>query len=201
MSDEGPAQIGELVAGRYEIVRLLGQGGMGAVYAAKQVSMDRMVALKLIRPQVAASTEIGKRFHREMQATSRIEHPNVIQVFDYGEDAGRLFLAMEFLAGKPLSKVIAESGTLPTGKLLHIAQQVTRALGAAHQVGIAHRDLKPDNVMVLERYGEPDFVKVLDFGIARFLDDENQHGGVSCACPMMSAVNVGPLNGGCPTAI
>jgi tetratricopeptide (TPR) repeat protein/predicted Ser/Thr protein kinase len=161
---------GEKIAGRYQVVKLLGQGGMGAVYQARQLSMDRMVALKLIHPKAGHSDETVKRFQREMQAGSRIEHPNVIEVFDYGEDQGRLFLAMEFLDGKPLSKVL-EAGPLPVPRILHIAGQIVRALGAAHQRGIAHRDLKPDNVMLLERYGESDFVKVLDFGIARFLED------------------------------
>jgi Flp pilus assembly protein TadD len=169
---EPSAQVGQVIAGRYEIVRLLGQGGMGAVYQAKQISMDRMVALKLIHPHVATSPDVVKRFHREMQACSRIEHPNTIQVFDYGDEKGQLFLAMEFLDGKPLGKVLAEAGALPLSRLLHITIQITRALGAAHQRGIAHRDLKPDNVMLLERYGEPDFVKVLDFGIARFLEEQ-----------------------------
>jgi tetratricopeptide (TPR) repeat protein/predicted Ser/Thr protein kinase len=164
-----------VIAGRYEVVRQLGKGGMGAVYQARQISMDRMVALKLIHPQVASSAEAIERFHREMQATSRIEHPNTIQVFDYGEaEDGQLFLAMEFLDGRPLSKLLSESGPLPLLRLIHIAEQIVRALGAAHQRGIVHRDLKPDNVMLLERYGEPDFVKVLDFGIARFLEGDTR---------------------------
>jgi serine/threonine protein kinase len=133
--------------------------------------MDRLVAVKIIHPKAGSSEDTVKRFHREMQAGSRIEHPNVIQVFDYGEDQGRLFLAMEFLDGKSLGSVLAREGPLAAPRLIHIAAQIVRALGAAHQRGIAHRDLKPDNVMLLERYGEPDFVKVLDFGIARFLDD------------------------------
>jgi tetratricopeptide (TPR) repeat protein len=166
---------GVVIAGRYEVVRQLGKGGMGAVYQARQISMDRMVALKLIHPQVTSSAEAIERFHREMQATSRIEHPNTIQVFDYGEaEDGQLFLAMEFLDGRPLSKLLAESGALPLPRLIHIAEQIVRALGAAHQRGIVHRDLKPDNVMLLERYGEPDFVKVLDFGIARFLEGDTR---------------------------
>jgi serine/threonine-protein kinase len=130
---------GEKIAGRYEVVKLLGQGGMGEVYQARQLSMDRMVAIKLIHPKTGNSDETVKRFHREMQAGSRIEHPNVIQVFDYGEDQGRLFLAMEFLDGKPLGSVLAREGPLSVPRLLHIAAQIVRALGAAHQRGIAHR--------------------------------------------------------------
>jgi cytochrome c-type biogenesis protein CcmH/NrfG len=164
--------IGQVIAGRYEIVRLLGAGGMGAVYQARQLSMDRMVALKLIHPHIA-SDEVARRFHREMQATSKIEHPNTIRVFDYGaDDKGQLFLAMEFLEGRPLSRVLEHDGALPVARLVHIASQVVRALGAAHAEGIAHRDLKPDNIMLVDRYGERDVVKVLDFGIARFVDDD-----------------------------
>ncbi|MGZ3441149.1 MAG: serine/threonine-protein kinase, partial [Polyangia bacterium] len=137
--------IGQVIAGRYEIVRLLGAGGMGAVYQARQLSMDRMVALKLIHPHIA-SDEVARRFHREMQATSKIEHPNTIRVFDYGaDDKGQLFLAMEFLEGRPLARVLEEEGALPLARIVHIASQVVRALGAAHAEGIAHRDLKPDN--------------------------------------------------------
>jgi len=162
--------IGQVIAGRYEIVRQLGAGRMGAVYQARQISMDRMVALKLIHPHIA-SEELAQRFVREMQATSKIEHPNTIRVFDFGADeGGQLFLAMELLEGRPLSKVLEEAGTLPLPRIVHIATQVVRALGAAHAEGIAHRDLEPDNVMLLDRYGDRDVVKVLDFGIARFVD-------------------------------
>ena len=165
--------IGQVIAGRYEIIRQLGAGGMGAVYQARQLSMDRMVALKLIHPHIV-SEEVARRFHREMKATSKIEHPNTIAVFDFGADdsSGQLFLAMEYLEGRPLSKLLEEAGALPLPRIVHIASQVVRALGAAHAEGIAHRDLKPDNVMLVDRYGEHDVVKVLDFGIARFVDGD-----------------------------
>ena len=112
MSENPPAEVGDVIAGRYRIVKMLGQGGMGAVYQALQLSMERMVALKLILPKVASHTDAVKRFHREMQATSRIEHPNIIGVYDYGEDGERFFLAMEFLDGKSLSAIL-EAGALP----------------------------------------------------------------------------------------
>ncbi len=167
--------VGKIVAGRYQITRQLGAGAMGAVYQATQLSMDRRVALKLIHPHIAASAEVAARFEREMRATSRIEHPNTIQVFDYGADeAGQLFLAMEFLEGRPLSALIEELGRVPLPRLVHIASQVVRALGAAHAEGITHRDLKPDNIMLVDRYDEHDVVKVLDFGIARFIDGDER---------------------------
>ena len=167
------AEPGTVIAGRYELVRLLGEGGMGAVYQARQLSMERMVALKLIHAHIASRPEVAARFHREMQACSRIEHPSTIQVFDYGEaEGGRLFLAMEYLEGRSLAAILKADGPLPPERALHVARQIARALGAAHHEGIAHRDLKPDNVMLLDRYGERDVVKVLDFGIARFFDGD-----------------------------
>src|SRR5437868_75642 len=163
--------IGKTIAeGRFEIVRLLGEGGMGAVYQARQVAMDRMVALKLIRAEMVQSEQAVGRFYQEMRATAKVEHPNTIRVYDFGDTDGKLFLAMEFLAGQPLRKVL-DAGRLELARVLHIAAQIARALGAAHSEGIVHRDLKPDTVMLLDRYGERDFVKVLDFGIARSLDE------------------------------
>ncbi len=161
--------IGTTFADRYRIERRLGAGGMGAVYVATQLSMDRQVALKVLGDHVAHSEAATKRFYREMQATARVEHQNTIRVYDFGEsDDGQLFLAMELLDGKTLHAVLHDEGALDTARSLHIAGQIARALGAAHHEGIVHRDLKPENVMLLDRYGERDFVKVLDFGIARF---------------------------------
>jgi serine/threonine-protein kinase len=168
----GEELVGRTIAdGRYEIVRLLGEGGMGAVYQARQVSMDRMVALKLILPEIVRSPAAAARFHREMKLTAKIEHPNTIRVYDFGETEGRLFLSMELLRGHTLTQALA-SGPLDLGRLVRIATQVCRALQAAHSEGVVHRDLKPDNVMLLEQYGERDVVKVLDFGIAKSLDQE-----------------------------
>jgi serine/threonine-protein kinase len=170
--NDAPAAIGTIIAGRYELVRLLGAGAMGAVYQAKQLSMDRLVALKLMHRHVAAQPGLAPRFHREMKATSRIEHANTVRVFDYGADeSGQLFLAMEFIDGRPLSRLVAAEAPLALGRIVHIGGQIARALGAAHAEGITHRDLKPDNVMLLDRYGEHDLVKVVDFGIARFAED------------------------------
>jgi serine/threonine-protein kinase len=165
--------IGRTIAdGKYQIVRLLGKGGMGAVYQARQVAMDRMVALKLILAAVVKSPAAAARFQREMKLTARIEHPNTIRVYDFGEAEGRLFLTMELLRGRTLAEVLAESGRFELGRIVRIAVQVTRALQAAHAEGVVHRDLKPDNVMLLEQYGEHDVVKVLDFGIAKSLDEQ-----------------------------
>jgi serine/threonine protein kinase/tetratricopeptide (TPR) repeat protein len=162
--------IDKVVVGRYRLLQRLGKGGMGAVYSARQLSMDRGVAIKLIHPSLAGDPSIAARFHREMQATSRVEHPNTVQVFDYGQaEDGQLFLVMELLQGRTLAQVLQAEIWLPAQRLRPIAAQIVRALGAAHAQGIVHRDLKPENVMLVDRFGERDFVKVLDFGIAHFL--------------------------------
>jgi Flp pilus assembly protein TadD len=164
--------VGRTIAnGKYQIVRLLGEGGMGAVYQARQVAMDRMVALKLILAELVKSPAAAARFHREMKLTARIEHPNTIRVYDFGETDGQLFLTMELLRGRTLTDVLAES-RLELPRIVRIATQICRALQAAHAEGVVHRDLKPDNVMLLEQYGERDVVKVLDFGIAKSLDQQ-----------------------------
>jgi eukaryotic-like serine/threonine-protein kinase len=153
---------------------MVGEGGMGAVYQARQAAMNRMVALKMIRPEVVTKPDAVARFHKEMMVTARIEHPNTIRVYDFGEDDGQLYLAMEFLAGTTLRHVLEVAVRLDIKRIVRIGKQVANALGAIHEHGIVHRDLKPDNVMLLESYGEHDFVKVLDFGIAKSLDEEVQ---------------------------
>ncbi len=169
MNQPADPLLGTTFAGRYRIERLLGAGGMGCVYTATQLSMNREVALKVLNPDMSASDSAVQRFHREMQATSKVEHACTIRVYDFGRaDDGRLFLAMELLDGRTLHAALRERGAFNTARQLRIAEQIARALGAAHSEGIVHRDLKPENIMLLDRYGEHDVVKVLDFGIARF---------------------------------
>lgn len=177
MATERDPLLGTVFAERYRIERRLGSGGMGCVYAATQLSMSREVALKVLNPGLNDSKAAVQRFEREMKASSKVEHPNTIRVYDFGESAdGRLFLAMEMLPGKTLHQVLCEAGVLDTGRLLRIAEQIARALGAAHSEGIIHRDLKPENVMLIDKYGERDQVRVLDFGIARFAEGGVEHG-------------------------
>ena len=165
--------LNKVVGGRYQLLEGLGKGGMGSGYKAKQLSMDRLVAVKLIHPALAGNPAIAARFHREMQATARVEHPNTVQVFDFGEaEEGQLFLVMEFLRGCTLAQLLDAEGWLPATRLIPIAVQIVRAIGAAHAKDIVHRDLKPENVMLVDRFGERDFVKVLDFGVAHFLAGE-----------------------------
>jgi Flp pilus assembly protein TadD/predicted Ser/Thr protein kinase len=171
--EQGGSMLGRTIAdGKYEVVRLLGEGGMGAVYQARQIAMDRMVALKLIRPEVVTSRSAVARFKKEMLVTAKVEHPNTIRVYDFGETEGQLYLTMEYLGGASLRQVIDSFGRLELKRIVRIAKQVANALGAVHERGLVHRDLKPENVMLIESYGETDFVKVLDFGIAKSLDDD-----------------------------
>ncbi|MGC4000871.1 MAG: serine/threonine-protein kinase [Anaeromyxobacter sp.] len=162
---------GKTILGRYQLVRLLGRGGMGAVYEAIQLSIGRKVAIKLIHPALAGEPELVERFRREMKAATAIEHPGTVQVHDFGEtETGQLFLVMEFIEGRSLSAVLQQEGPLPVARIVHVGVQVLRALSIAHQKGIVHRDLKPENVMLLDRFEERDVVKVVDFGIARILE-------------------------------
>lgn len=167
--------IGQTIAGRYEVTRLIGDGGMGSVYQARQLPLDRWVALKLIRHDLARDPLAVKRFHREMRAAVRVQHPNTIRVYDYGTaESGELFLVMEYLDGQTLAAALDDRQPLDAARIDHIGLQIVKALAAAHSEGIIHRDLKPQNIVLLDHYGDHDFVKVLDFGLARFTE---QFGG------------------------
>jgi len=159
---------GRIVAERYRVQKLLGEGGMGAVYRAEHIHMRKIVALKVLHPEMCSVTEVVARFEREAVAAGRIEHPNVATATDFGRlEDGSFFLVLEYAAGRDLRALINAVGALDLARCIHIARQVAEALGAAHALSIVHRDLKPDNVMLVERDGDPDFVKVLDFGIAK----------------------------------
>ncbi|QDG54120.1 hypothetical protein FIV42_26270 [Persicimonas caeni] len=163
--------VGQNIAGRFEITSLLGFGGMGAVYQAVQRNMQRDVALKVI-PSHDPTT--SARFKREALTISKLHHPNTVTVFDYGEtDQGLLFLAMEMLSGQTLSDLIEQHGPMSPNQAVHIASQVCRSLNEAHQSDIVHRDIKPDNIFLIEVDNDPNFVKVLDFGIAKIVRGED----------------------------
>ncbi len=164
--------VGQVLAGRYRIDRLLGTGGMGAVYRAEHVHMRKVMALKVLHREMTVMPEIVARFEREAVAAARIEHPNVATATDFGRlEDGAFYLVLEFVEGKSLSQALEEVGTFPPLRAVHVARQIAEALAAAHGAGVVHRDLKPDNVMLVEREGDRDFAKVLDFGIAKV-----QHG-------------------------
>ena len=161
--------------GRYEIMKLIGEGGMGRVFQARQVSMNRMVALKLLRAQLATDDHLLARFQQEAHAVSKLRHPNTIIVYDYGKtEDGYLFIAMELLGGRSLASILSAEQRLTPTRALHIIQQVAGAVAEAHQFGIVHRDLKPENIQIDKVANDPDFAKVLDFGIAKMIHGEGE---------------------------
>jgi serine/threonine protein kinase/tetratricopeptide (TPR) repeat protein len=159
---------GTVLAGRYEILDVLGSGGMGSVYKAKDLELERLVALKVIRPELARNPAIVDRFKQELRLSHRVTHKNVIRMYDLGEDAGLRFITMEFVEGRDLRSMIEERGKLPPAEAVDILQQICRALEAAHAVGILHRDLKPQNIM-RDAAGR---VVVMDFGLARTIEGD-----------------------------
>lgn len=164
-----------LLAGRYEIVRPIARGGMGAVYLARQLQLDRKVAVKVLRPDARPSPSLIARFRRESLVAKRLTHPNTVRIYDYGEtDDGDVFLVMEYLEGTTLAELLRSRGALPLDVVTYIARQILKSLVEAHTHGIVHRDIKPSNVMLCEQLGEECFVKVLDFGIARFHAGEQE---------------------------
>ena len=166
--DSGPGErIGELVSDRYRILARLGAGGMGAVYVAEHTLMRKRVALKLLHPSMAQTPEAVARFRREAEAVASLEHPNITAATDFGQTPdGSFFLVLEYLDGQSLRKAL-QDGPMAPARALRIARQIALALDHAHAAGIVHRDLKPENVMLVRREDEPDFAKVLDFGVAR----------------------------------
>src|SRR6266853_142175 len=155
--------IGTVLAGRYELLKLIGQGGMGAVYKARDKELDRVVALKLIRPELAKNPEVLRRFKQELILARQVTHKNVIRIFDLGQSDGIKFISMDFVEGRDLRHLLLESGKLAPQEAARIMLQICRALEAAHAEGVIHRDLKPQNIM-LDANGR---VYVMDFGIAR----------------------------------
>ena len=163
--------VGSVVADRYLVERLLGEGGMGRVYLARHVRLPQQAAIKVLHPGMIADPEAVARFNREAANAARIEHDRVARVFDFGETRkGSVYLAMEYVPGRSLHGLVAESGRLPAARAARITYQVAEGLDAAHRIGIVHRDLKPDNIMVLTDDGGVDRCKVVDFGIAKAAD-------------------------------
>src|SRR5512146_2458737 len=158
------SDIGLTIDNRYEVLGELGRGGMGVVYKAADLKMDRVVAIKVLTAHVVGREEYRERFLREAKSVAKLQHPNVVVVYDYGEHAGQPYMAMEYVEGTPLDKLIASGANLSLLVKLDYIIQVSQALNYAHQFGIVHRDVKPGNIMVLEG-GQR--VKLLDFGIAR----------------------------------
>jgi serine/threonine protein kinase len=174
-----PSQlVGTVLDDRYRIEGLIGEGGMGEVYAGEHVQIGRRVAIKVLHPLYSNEEEVVERFRREARAATAIGHPNIVDVTDSGTTPdGRAFFVMEQLDGVELADVIIEDGWLDPNRATRIAIQVCRGVGAAHKAGIIHRDLKPENIFLVNRDGEIDFVKILDFGIAKSTRMEMTRGG------------------------
>ena len=159
--------VGQVIADRYHISKKLGEGGMGAVYLAVHVKMGRQSAIKVMGTGMSHDPEAISRFNREAANASRINHPNVCAVYDFGEtEDGTIYLAMEFVEGRTLSSLLKETGPLPLARAVNLLKQCADGLQAAHDLGIVHRDLKPDNIMIVSPKGR-EIVKVVDFGIAK----------------------------------
>ena len=174
MTQETPSAeyplIGQEIAGKYKIVRLLGEGGMGCVYQGEQQlgTTIRKVAVKTLHVHLSKDEQVKARFQREVGTVAGLEHPNTIQVFDFGEmPDGTLYIVMEFVKGRSVADILEKDGPMPPERVENILRQVVGSLEEAHGHGIVHRDLKPDNVVLCERAGQKDWVEVLDFGIAK----------------------------------
>jgi serine/threonine protein kinase len=169
-SSKRDAYIGRTIKGRYQIIKKIGEGGMGAVYLAEQISMARKVALKVLQGNYASDDEFIGRFRREARLAASLNHPYIVTVYDFDQgDDGTLFIAMEYIDGKSLTDVIRRDGPLDIGRAARLGIQIAEGLDAAHRAGVIHRDIKPDNIMVV---GNEDLekVKLMDFGIARLRD-------------------------------
>jgi len=176
--------IGREVGGRYRVLAELGEGGMGAVFRAQQMSLKRTIALKVLRPELSADPALVRRFNAEAEMAAKLNHANTVTLFDFGQDEdGSLFIAMEYIEGESLRHLMLREGPLEPLRALAICEQVGASLADAHTRGIVHRDLKPDNVMLTQQGRRSDVVKVLDFGIAK-LRDERPDG---TAMPMTQA--------------
>ncbi len=165
--------LGSMVGGRYRVQELLGEGGMGQVYLAVHEAIEKRIALKILRPEYSRKADIVTRFQQEAISASRIKHPNVLDVFDFGQTAtGCFFLAMEFLEGHDLADELDRTGRLEPGRALSLALQICKALAAAHGAGVVHRDLKPENVFLQTTPDGDEVIKIVDFGIAQLRTNE-----------------------------
>jgi serine/threonine protein kinase len=169
-TEQADSLIGQVIQGRYRIMNLLGEGGMGGVYLAEQLSIERLVAVKVLHEQYARDEEFLARFRREAQQAAALNHHRVVTVYEFGQtEDGRLFIAMEYVSGQTLDKLVRR-GPLPVKRAVALSIQLAEALQAAHRAGVIHRDVKPENIMVRGN----DEIKLMDFGIARARDVQTQ---------------------------
>jgi serine/threonine protein kinase/formylglycine-generating enzyme required for sulfatase activity len=173
LNTDGDPLVGKLLDGKYRLLQKVGEGGMGCIYRAVHTEMGRTCAIKLLTAVSPGKEDALARFKREAKMASRIDSAHAVTIYDFGAaEDGTMFLAMEFINGRPLSKIIATERPLPTERVVRITHQIAEGLTAAHALEIVHRDLKPDNIMVMRKGDDNDFVKVLDFGIAKTVADD-----------------------------
>ena len=184
--------IGQVIADRYQVLELIGEGGMGRVYLAEHVRMGRKCAIKVMSPTLALSADAISRFNREASNASRINHPHVAQIYDFGGTPDKtLYLAMELVEGETLRGIIERTGPLAPSRAAEITRQVADALAAAHHLGIVHRDLKPDNIMLARHHDGRDWVKVVDFGIAKTMQGNSDREGGGSQTLTTAGVSLG----------
>ncbi|MEP7342796.1 MAG: serine/threonine-protein kinase, partial [Acidobacteriota bacterium] len=165
------AQMGRVLGGRYQLDACIGSGGMGEIYRARRLHIGDTVAVKVLRPDVIGNEKTRQRFYREARAAAMLHHPNAVVIHDFGEDTdGTVYIVMELLVGRNLRQLLIDEGTVDQARAYGIIRQAAAALDAAHRQGIVHRDIKPDNIYLLDSHDGADHVKILDFGIAKLHD-------------------------------
>jgi eukaryotic-like serine/threonine-protein kinase len=166
--------LGRVIADRYRILSMVGRGGMGVVYQVEHVQIGKIMAMKLLHGELARHRDVLKRFRREAEAASKLSHPNTVQIFDFGQAERLAYLVMEYVEGGDLGQLLKREGPLDFARAARICAQVCASVAEAHEHGIVHRDVKPENIMVSQTRGHPDFVKVLDFGLAKLREGTEQ---------------------------
>jgi serine/threonine protein kinase len=170
--------IGKIIGNNFRLLEVVGTGAMGTIFKAEQVSLGKTVVIKLLHRHLLGDPSLSKRFHREARAASLLNHPNTIQIIDFGQmQNGPLYIAMEYVPGRDLAEVLFRDYPIAPLRIVSIVRQIASALDEAHANGVLHRDLKPENIMVGDRRNQHDFVKVLDFGIAKLQDNAQTAGG------------------------
>ena len=163
--------VGVVLDDRYRLDALLGEGGMGSVFRAQHLAMDRRVAVKLLKPHLTQDNTAAQRFLREARATLKVDSPHAVKVLDFGiTPHGDYYMALEYLDGRTVQRELDVDGPFAPSRVLHIARQALHALGAAHKIGLVHRDIKPDNILLLKVGDDPDYAKLLDFGVAKLME-------------------------------
>jgi serine/threonine protein kinase len=173
-SDSQDRWLGRVLDDRYRVLEVVGRGGMGVVYKVEHLRMGKVAAMKVLHPEYSRDPEVVERFRREAEAVSQLTHPNTVQVFDFGTASGALYLIMEYVRGPDLNTLIKRDGPMPFERAAPMLGQICAALAEAHALGIVHRDLKPENILVTRTHRGRDFVKILDFGLAKLSEHDDR---------------------------